>query len=123
MSTSAVRVAVVDDDAAVLESVCFLLDVVGHAAKPFASASAFLAALATERFDCAILDHHMPELTGLELARRLRAAGNDLPIMLISGAMTEQIARAATATGLQGVADKPVSCEQLIGFVEQALAA
>jgi two-component system response regulator FixJ len=123
MSASAVRVAVVDDDAAVLDSVCFLLDVAGHYAEPFASGPAFLAALATDRFDCAILDHHMPEATGLEVVRCLRGAGNDLPIMLISGAMTGEMVRAAEATGLQDIAEKPVSEDQLMGFVEQARAA
>lgn len=122
MSTPARRVAVVDDDAAVLDSVCFLLEVEGHSAQPFVSGPAFLEALDPDRFDCVILDQHMPGLTGLELAQRLRATGNTLPIMLISGAVTPEILGKAAAIRLDKVAEKPVSSELLVGFVEQARA-
>jgi two-component system response regulator FixJ len=120
MSHSAFRVAVVDDDTAVLESLRFLLEVEGHAVAPFLSAAAFLEAAAAQPFDCLILDHHMPALTGLELAQRLRAGGACLPIMLMSGAMTPDIAAKATETGVQRVVEKPISCDHLMNFVEQA---
>lgn len=119
MSDSPVRVAVVDDDAAVLESACFLLEVVGYAVEPFASARAFLDDDAADRVDCLILDHHMPDLTGLDLAQQLRAAGSSLPIMLISGAMTPEIVSRAANLGLQKVVEKPVSDEAMMCFVER----
>src|SRR3954447_24392903 len=75
------RIAVIDDDADVLESTRFLLEISGHVVQTFASACDFLAELRLQAFDCLILDHHMPALTGLELARRLRASGVTLPIM------------------------------------------
>ena len=64
-------IAVVDDDAAVRDSLHFLLEVIGHQAATFASAAEFLKA-ETQWLGCLILDHHMPEMTGLELAERLR---------------------------------------------------
>ena len=42
-----------------------------------------------QRFACLILDHHMPNMTGLELAEKLRADGNLLPIMLITGSPSD----------------------------------
>jgi two-component system, LuxR family, response regulator FixJ len=120
MSGSPVRVAIVDDDDAVLDSAQFLLEVEGHAVSPFPSGAAFLTAQAAQPFDCVILDQHMPDLTGLELAQRLRAVGDRLPIMLISGAMTPDIAAKAAEFGVLEVAEKPVSDEDLMTFVEAA---
>jgi FixJ family two-component response regulator len=120
MSGSPVRVALVDDDDAVLDSAQFLLEVEGHAVSSFLSGAAFLTAQASRPFDCLILDHHMPDLTGLELAQQLRSIGDHLPIMLISGAMTPDIVAKARAIGVQQVAEKPVSDEHFMHFVEAA---
>ena len=78
------KVAIVDDDHAVRESLQFLLEIWGHAVEAFQSAAEFLDA-EVQRFACLILDHHMPNMTGLELAEKLRSDGNLLPIMLITG--------------------------------------
>ena len=67
-------VAVVDDDHAVRDSLRFLLEVIGYTVEIFASAAEFLQAN-VRHFACLILDHHMPNMTGLELAGRLRADG------------------------------------------------
>ena len=77
-------VAVVDDDHAVRESLRFLLEVIGYTVEIFASAAEFLQAN-VQHFACLILDHHMPNMTGLELAQRLRADGAVIPILLITG--------------------------------------
>ena len=60
-------VAVVDDDLAVRDSLRFLLEVMGYPVELFASAAEFLQANVPD-FACLILDHHMPNMTGLELA-------------------------------------------------------
>ncbi len=109
-----------DDDDAVLESARFLLEVEGHAVEPFLSARAFLGALAAHSFDCLVLDHHMPEMTGLELAQQLRAEGDPLPIMLMSSAVTVEMTTRAAEIGVQKVVEKPVSDEELMTFVELA---
>ena len=57
-------VTVVDDDHAVRESLRFLLEVIGHPVETFASAAEFLSADIRE-MGCVILDHHMPQMTGL----------------------------------------------------------
>src|SRR6478672_12846257 len=77
-------IGIVDDDQAVRDSLRFLLEVVGHPVKTFASAAEFLS---TERHDlaCLILDHHMPEMTGLQLAEKLHAEGSNIPILLVTG--------------------------------------
>lgn len=115
-------IAIVDDDEAVRESVRFLLDILGYTATPFASARRFLAAAKDARFAGAILDHHMPELTGLEVAQRLRAAGNGLPLMLLSGALTSEIAARAATLAIAEVVAKPISDQRLLAFAARVSA-
>jgi len=89
------KVAVVDDDHAVRESLRFLLEILGHAVEVFESAAEFLET-EVQRFACLILDHHMPSMTGLELAEKLRNNGNLLPIMLITGSPSDTIVSRAS---------------------------
>ena len=93
-------VAIVDDDHAVLDSLWFLLEVVGYTVETFASVAEFLQAN-VNHFACLILDHHMPNITGLELAERLRADGAGIPILLITGSPSPTITGKAAEVGIQ----------------------
>ena len=111
------KVAVVDDDHAVRESLRFLLEILGHAVEVFESAAEFLET-EVQRFACLILDHHMPNMTGLELAEKLRTDGNLLPIMLITGSPSDTIVSRAADLGISRVLDKPPSEAELLDFIE-----
>ena len=88
-------IAIIDDDTAVLESLQLLLEVIGHPVQAFASVEEFLKA-PPWHFAGLILDHHMPQMTGLELAQRLRDNGTAIPILLVTGSsLPAVVARAA----------------------------
>ena len=72
-------IRLVDDDPTVCESLAFVLEVAGLQVKGYSSALDFLAWDDREREGCLLLDVRMPEMTGLELQRRLRSEGVDLP--------------------------------------------
>jgi FixJ family two-component response regulator len=110
-------VAVVDDDPAVLDSLKFLLEVAGHAVVVYASAVRFLADR-TARPSCLIVDQHMPDMTGLELAARLRDDGADIPVMLITGSSSPAIVARAAQLGIERVLEKPPTERELLRFVE-----
>jgi FixJ family two-component response regulator len=110
------KVAVVDDDHDVRESLRFLLEVLGHAVEVFESAAKFLEA-EVQRFACLILDHHMPNMTGLELAEKLRTDGNLLPIMLITGSLSDSIVSRASDLGISRILDKPPSEKELLDSI------
>jgi len=79
------RVLVVDDNATNRRVLALQTAKWGMQSKAAAKPSEALAWIgAGEAFDVAILDMHMPEMDGLELARRLRAARKDLPLVLFS---------------------------------------
>ena len=103
------------------DSLRLLLEVIGHPVQTFASAAEFLKAEQHHPV-CLILDHHMPEMTGLELAERLRADGSDIPILLITGSPSPAIAARAVELGINRVLDKPLSDEDLLDFIEAAVA-
>ena len=109
-------IAVVDDDAAVRDLLRFLLEVIGHPAETFASAVDFLKA-ETQNLACLILDQHMPEMTGLGLAERLRADGAGIPILLITGSPSPSIVARAAELGIVRVLEKPATEEDLLAFV------
>lgn len=109
-------VAVVDDDIAVLDSLRVLLEATGHRVAVYASAAAFLAAGGTWPA-CLILDHQMPEMTGLELAARLRQDGARVPVLLVTGALSLTIVARAAELGIERVLEKPLDEGDLLSFV------
>lgn len=110
------KVAIVDDDDAVRESLRFLLEVQGHLVATFASAAEFLNA-ELQHFACLILDHHMPDMTGLELATRLRADGARIPILLTTGSPSPAIVARAAELGIERVLEKPPGDQDLLDFI------
>jgi two-component system, LuxR family, response regulator FixJ len=110
-------VAVIDDDAAVLDSLKFLLEIRGHAVAAYASAAAFLNDHTMDPA-CLILDHRMPQMTGLELAARLRAAGRSIPILLLSAQLSSAIIAQADKLGIEKVLSKPAAKDELLRFID-----
>jgi FixJ family two-component response regulator len=109
-------VAIVDDDPAVLDSLKFLLEVVGYNVATYDSARAFLdnGAVAPA---CMILDHHMPLMTGLELVQTIRDKADAVPVLLITGSPSPMIVSRAARLGVAKVLEKPPSEEELLEFV------
>lgn len=110
------KIAIVDDDDAVRDSLRFLLEVTGQCVKTFASAAEFLNA-GVHHFAYLILDHHMPHMTGLELAARLRANGARIPILLITGSPSTAIVARASELGVEKVLEKPPGDQDLFDFI------
>ena len=109
-------VVIIDDDTAVRESLKFLFEVAGYNVAEYASVAGFL----RERIlrpACMILDHHMPEMTGLALAAQLRGGGTHIPILLITGSSSPAIVVRAAELGIEKVLEKPPDEHELLAFV------
>jgi two-component system, LuxR family, response regulator FixJ len=111
-------VAVIDDDHGVRASLRLVLEVAGYVVETFESAPEFLR---TEIPDvaCLILDHHMPHMTGLQLAGRLRARGTEMPILLITAWPSPALRERAALMGIK-ILEKPLREEDLLAFVNAA---
>lgn len=110
-------VAVVDDDAAVLDSTKFLLEIAGYRVSTYGLATEFLEEHEQQSACCIILDHHMPKMTGLELAARLRSVGCRTPVLLLSAALSPAIIARAHEVGIELVCEKPMNEDALLSFV------
>ena len=123
MSASATRtICIVDDDAAVRDSLSLLLESGGLETRSYESADAFLLA-GSQDMACLILDLHMPGLSGLELLRHLRTGGLSLPVFVVSGRRDAQLDAEIQAAGATNLLSKPYDDEQLLTLVKRAVAA
>ena len=110
-------IAVVDDDDAVRDSLRFFLETLDHPVVTFASGHEFLAQ-DNAGLACLILDHHMPEMTGLQLAEHLHARGSRLPILLITGLPSPSIVARASELGIERVLEKPPNEDDVLEFIK-----
>jgi two-component system response regulator FixJ len=124
MPTSHPRtVFVVDDDEVVRDSLSALLQSRHYTVLEFASGRDFLTRAAGVMPGCLVVDVHMPEMTGLELLKILRARGNPIATVVITGRKDPSIAAQAKELGAVAILDKPVSHAVLFSAIETALAA
>lgn len=114
-------VAIVDDDARVLESLENLLESAGHSVLLFASATALLDDGCLAVIDCLIADIGMPVIDGLALRRLVLAARPRLPVLLITGRHEIADQHGAAGVGDQPVFRKPFDGHALLAAVSQAL--
>lgn len=114
-------VYVVDDDAAVLGSLRFLLETDGFAVRTFRSGTALLNGVGMDGVDCFVIDYKMPDINGIDLARRLRKAHVHAPVILITGYPDENISTRAAAAGVKDVILKPLLDESLIRRIRRAI--
>lgn len=109
---------VVDDDAAIRDSLVLLLSLRGHRAAAFASAEDFLAAARPDWAGCAIVDIRMPGMDGLALLRRLREGSPRLPVVIVTGHGDVASAREAFRSEAVDFLEKPFDADVLVATVE-----
>ena len=114
-------VHVIDDDEAMRQSLQFLLDTAGYAARTYESAIQFLDHVDALEPGCIVTDVRMPEMNGLELVRRLRTRGVTLPVIVITGHGDVPLAVEAMKSGVADFLEKPFDDEQLLSAVRAAL--
>ncbi len=122
MSPEAATVFVVDDDPGVRKSISWLLEGEGLSVRTFADPAEFLEKITTADRGCIISDFRMPVMNGLELHAALRAIGIRLPMIVITGFADVETCRRAFHAGALDFLEKPVSNEQLISRVHEAIA-
>ena len=114
-------VHVIDDDPAVRDSLAFLLETADLQTRLYDSAVAFLEALPQGASGCVVTDVRMPEMTGIELVRRLKAQGFALPIIMITGHADVPLAVEAMKAGVADFIEKPFNDDVLLMAITTAL--
>jgi two-component system response regulator FixJ len=101
------KVYVIDDDDAMRDSLDFLLGSAGFHVSLFESALNFLDALPTIDFGCVVSDVRMPGIDGIELLKRLKAAGSLFPVVIMTGHGDVPLAVEAMKLGAMDFLEKP----------------
>ena len=114
-------VHVVDDDEAVRDSVAFLLRSAQIEVEVYDSAAALLGK-AVGATGCVVTDVRMPEMSGIDLMRRLKELGITLPVIVMTGHGDVPLAVEAMKAGAVDFIEKPFNDEAMLTAVRAALA-
>ena len=106
-TTAQRMVHVIDDDEALRESLAFLLRSAGIEVRNFESAKAFLDVLPGAAPGCVITDVRMPDMSGIELLRRLKELKIGVPVIVITGHGDIALAVEAMKIGATDFFEKP----------------
>ena len=114
-------VHVVDDNPAVRDAICWLVEQVGLEGRPYDSAQAFLTRCDARSRGCLVLDIRMPGMSGLELQDRLRSTGIRMPVIIITGHGDVPITVRAMKAGAFEFLQKPFNDQDLLEAIQAAL--
>jgi two-component system nitrogen regulation response regulator NtrX len=114
-------ILVVDDERGIREMLQAVLQDEGLAVTCVASGEEALTTLSRELFDLILLDVWLPGLDGLEVMRQVRAAGHRMPVVMISGHASAEMAARAVREGALDFIEKPLSLERVLVSVRNAL--
>lgn len=114
-------VLIVDDDAAVRNSLKFALGIEGMDVRLYGSGVELLADDHLPEHGCLVVDYHMPSINGIQLVGILESRHRHYPTILISGHVSDDVRDRAAAAGIREVLEKPLQDETLMNSIRMAL--
>jgi two-component system response regulator FixJ len=114
-------VHVIDDDEAVRDSLTFLLKAANIPVRAYESATDFLAAASKAESGCIVTDVRMPEMSGIELLRQLKASKVETPVIVITGHGDVPLAVEAMKAGAADFLEKPFDDDIVLAAIRSAL--
>lgn len=114
-------VYIVDDDAAVRDSLAWLLSSVKMPVKAFASADEFLEALDPAPTGCVLIDVRMPGTSGLQLQEILKDRAANLSVIIVTGHADVPMAIRAMKAGAVDFVEKPFNDQQVLELVARTM--
>lgn len=121
MSSANPTVFVVDDDEAIRQSLCLLIEDIGLNVKTFGGAREFLAHYDPSQPGCLVLDVRMSGMSGLELQARLRELNTEIPTVIITGHGDVPMAVEAMKAGAMDFIEKPFRDQVLLDSIQRAV--
>jgi len=114
------RIAIIDDDALVRQTLTDCVESAGYSVEDFGSAEDFLTSSSAKGAVCLIVDIDLPGITGLELQRRLAGKDNRAPIVFVTGQAANGNREQAIRQGAAGFLCKPFRREELLIAIKAA---
>lgn len=113
---------IIDDEIAIRESLCELLENDGWAVEAYSNSEEFLSFYQPGQSGCLLIDAHLPGLNGIELLQRLRQLGDRMPAIMFTGSGNVPMAVKAMKAGAFDFIEKPIGCSALLASIELAMA-
>ena len=121
MSTaSEINVAIIDDDENISRALGRVLEVSGMHSVRYFSARDFLSDNKCSQFDCLLLDIQLGDTSGIELSRRLIAAGSTTPVIFITAHDDPEVRERALDTGCAAYFRKSEPAEAVLAAIRKA---
>lgn len=114
-------ISVVVHDRGTLQTIALMLSSWGYPTELYASAEEFLSAAATSEAACVVIDIHLGDISGVDLAIRLAALGFKLPIIFITESQDEQHRQRAMDFGCTAYLIKPFLADRLSEAIRRAI--
>ena len=120
MSSPVFAIAVLDDEEQYRRALARLLRAHDHQVFAFECGGALLAEIHRRRFDCVLLDLHMPGMSGFDVLSALHGDSAAPPVIAITGHDDPDFARRALVLGAFACQRKPVTASTLLATIERA---
>ncbi len=114
-------IPLIDDDAAVRDSLALLIGTVGLRVQTWADPMVFIDGFDRQGIGAIVLDVRMPGISGLTVLDTLAAQGVDQPVIMLTGHGTVEMCRRAFKSGAAEFLEKPVNDEQLLEALQNAV--
>lgn len=114
----------VDDDPVLVDLFVYMLERRGYRVSGYVNAFTALQTLRADpaNFDLVVVDQEMPTISGLQVAREVRAIRSNLPVALASGYITEELRLLARSAGVCEVVFKPEAMKEIYQMADRVLA-
>lgn len=116
------KILLVEDDEDISDNTALFLEHMGHQVCIVDNGTDGLEQMRYGNFDIIILDGHLPDMDGLELANTYREEGGRLPVLMATGRSSAADQQRGQEIGVNGYIVKPYSLEDLLGKVNSILA-
>jgi len=114
------KVLLVDNEPNVLEVMRLGLGIKGYDVDTVRRAVRALEALKEKQYDVILLDLLMPEMSGIELLKRIKQSDIKSKIFILSGYVSDEVIQEAMDEGAAGYIAKPSSADQICSTIEKA---
>jgi DNA-binding response OmpR family regulator len=115
------RLLIVNEDPLTRELHSLALNLEGYDFETACDGAAALERLAVEQFDVVVTNRAMPNLDGASMVLALRSAGSKIPIVMISGSLSEAPLPRLVACEISAVAPKPARTNEILSAVAHVL--
>jgi len=117
------RILVVDDDREICDSVSEVLKALGHNVQVAHNVRGALELVRRDPYRVALLDFHLPDGDGVSLYQGMQQIRSGTSAVLVTGSVSKENTKAATAAGVHMVLAKPVDFGHLVAVVNRLMAA